>query len=47
MAADKPKDRAYSAYTVRRGDSFWSIACKFSCTMDGLNNKSISQGQTL
>jgi LysM repeat protein len=43
VAADEPKDRTYSAYTVRRGDSFWAIACKFNCTMaelERLNNKS-------
>jgi LysM repeat protein len=43
VAADEPKDRTDSAYTVQRGDSFWAIARKFNCTMaelERLNNKS-------
>ena len=33
VAADEPKDRTYSAYTVQRGDSFRAIARKLNCTM--------------
>ena len=39
----KPLTGRYTAYTIQKGDSFWSIARKLNCTMDELerlNNKS-------
>lgn len=43
VMADVPKNQKYRTYTVQKGDSFWRIAKKFSCTMselERLNNKS-------
>jgi len=43
VTSDVPKNLRYTAYTIQKGDSFWSIARKLNCTMDELerlNNKS-------
>ena len=43
VMADVPKNLKYTIYTVQKGDSFWRIAHKLSCTMselERLNNKS-------
>jgi uncharacterized repeat protein (TIGR02543 family) len=43
VTADVPKNLRYATYIVQKGDSFWLIAHKLSCTMadlESLNNKS-------